>query len=57
MYVDDTKISHKDSTKRGKYHTFVGMGIEFKDNGTVELAMDEHIDACVKIDVSQNLKE
>ena len=54
-FVDDTKISHQDSTvvdwviqqieskfgkmtvKRGRKHTFVGVDIEFMENGTVKL--------------------
>ena len=31
---------------RGKYHNFVGMGITFKENGTLEVLMNEYITEC-----------
>ncbi len=40
-----------------KRHTFVGMDIEFKQNGIVELSMDNYIDECIQIYSSQPLKK
>ena len=72
-YVDDTKISHRNSkvvdwvikeledrfgkmtVKRGKKHTFVGIDIEFNEDGTVSLLMDEYIQECIDI-YDNNLK-
>ena len=66
-YVDDTKISHKDSkvvdwvisdleqdfgtmtVTRGNKHTFVGIDIEFNEEGTVNLSMVDYIDECIDI--------
>ena len=66
-YVDDTKISHEDSSvvdmvireleeefgkmtvTRGHKHTFVGVDIEFNNNGTVSLSMDEYVNECIKL--------
>ena len=31
---------------RGKSHNFVGMGVVFKDNGTVEIMMKDYINEC-----------
>ena len=39
----------KMSVTRGKKHMFVGIGIEFNDNGTVTLSMDKFIDECINI--------
>ena len=39
----------KMTVTRGKRHTFVGIGIEFKDDGTVALSMDEYIAKCINI--------
>ena len=62
-YVDDTKISHVDpkvvtwlklkkkhgklTTKRGKKHTFVGMDIEFLENGKVKITLEDYIKECI----------
>ena len=66
-YVDDTKISHEDSTvvdwvinkieqkfgkmtvNRGSKHTFLGVDIEFMENGTVKLSMDDFVNKCIDI--------
>ena len=32
---------------RGKAHNYLGMAIEFKDNGTVEIPMKEYIKECI----------
>ena len=37
----------KMTVTRGRRHTFVGMDIEFKDDGTVYLTMNEYIKECV----------
>ena len=34
---------------RGKTHNFVGMDLDFKDNGTVEILMQEYIKECIVI--------
>ena len=47
----------KMTVKRGKQHTFVGMDIEFKDDGTVELSMDDYIKECVDIYDNQQRKK
>ena len=39
----------KMTVTRGKKHSFVGMDIEFKINGTVALSMDEYIKECIDI--------
>ena len=66
-YVDDTKISHEDSTvvdwviskieqkfgkmtvNRGSKHTFVGVDIEFMEDRTVKLSMDDYVRECINI--------
>ena len=39
----------KMTVTRGSKHTFVGVDIEFMNNGTVKLAMDEFVDECITI--------
>jgi hypothetical protein len=54
-YVDDTRISHADEVvlsevvcaivivTRGKVHNFLGMDIQFNDNGTADVKMKTYI--------------
>ena len=39
----------KMTINRGKRHTFVGIDIEFNENGTVTLAMDDYIQECISL--------
>ena len=39
----------KMTVTRGSKHTFVGVDIEFMNNGTVKLSMDEFVDECISI--------
>ena len=66
-YVDNTKISHEDSTvvdwviqqiehnfgkmtvKRGKKHTFVGVDIEFSNDQTVKLSVNNFVEECISV--------
>ena len=34
---------------RGKKHTFVGIDIDFNEDGTVTLSMDEYINECINL--------
>ena len=70
-YVDDTEISHEDSTvvdwvidqieqkfgkmtiNRGSRHTFVGVDIKFMDNGTIKLPMNDFVNKCIDIYVTE----
>ena len=65
-YVDDNKLSHKDSKvvtsilnkieehfpgleiTRGRNHDFLGMNLDFKDNGTVAIHMKDHIKEAIE---------
>ena len=51
--VDDViktieKRFDKMTVKRGRTHNFVGMNLTFKDNGTVEILMQEYIRECME---------
>ena len=66
-YVDDNKLSHKDSKvvteiiskieerfpgleiTRGRKHDFLGMNMDFKDNGTVAIHMKDHIKEAIEL--------
>ena len=39
----------KMTVTRGKVHNFVGMDMEFKDDGTVEILMKQYILECIKV--------
>ena len=39
----------KMSVTRGKKHTFVGIDIEFHDNGTVSLSMLDYVKECIDL--------
>ena len=39
----------KMTVSRGKMHNFVGMDLEFKENGTVEILMKEYIKECIEV--------
>ena len=47
----------KITVSRGKAHNFVGMDLKFKDNGTVQILMQEYIRECFEAFGEEIVKE
>jgi len=46
----------KMTVKCGTRHTFIGMDIEFKTNGTMESSLDDYVNECIKLYNTPDMK-